>query len=39
VAHGDRVDPLRQAGATAVFTRQVSPLDAARQLLELLSAA
>ena len=39
VAHGDRVGPLLHAGASAVFTRQVAPLDAVDQMLELLRAA
>jgi CheY-like chemotaxis protein len=39
VAHGDRVGPLLQAGASAVFTRQVPPVDAVRSMLELLQAA
>ena len=39
VAHGDRVGPLLHAGAAAVFTRQVPPLEAVRSMLELLDAA
>ena len=39
VAHGDRVGPLLQAGAAAVFTRQVPPLDAVTSMLQLLEAA
>lgn len=39
VAHGDRVGPLLHAGAAAVFTRQVPPLDAVRSMLELLDVA
>jgi hypothetical protein len=39
VAYGDRVGPLLHAGAAAVFTRQVPPLDAVRSMLELLRAA
>jgi hypothetical protein len=39
VAHGDRVGTLLQAGAAAVFTRQVPPLDAVRSMLVLLDAA
>jgi hypothetical protein len=38
-AHGDRVEPLLQAGAAAVFTRQVPPLEAACSLLALLDVA
>jgi hypothetical protein len=39
VAYGDRVGPLLHAGAAAVFTRQVPPLDAVRSMLQLLDAA
>jgi hypothetical protein len=39
VANGDRVGPLLHAGAAAVFTRQVPPLDAVRSMLALLEAA
>jgi hypothetical protein len=39
VAYGDRVAPLLHAGAATVFTRQVTPLDAVREMLELLRAA
>ena len=39
VAHGDRVGSLLQAGASAVFTRRVPPLDAVRSMLQLLQAA
>lgn len=39
VAYGDRVGPLLHAGAAAVFTRRVPPLDAVRSMLELLPAA
>jgi CheY-like chemotaxis protein len=38
-AHGDRVAPLLQAGAAAVFTRRVPPLDVVRDVLALLEAA
>ena len=37
VAYGDRVGALLHAGASAVFTRRVPPLDAARSMLELLA--
>ncbi len=37
VAYGDRVQPLLEAGAAAVFTRQVPPLEAARSMLRLLA--
>ena len=37
-AHGDRVVHLLDAGAAAVFTRQVPPTDVARALLELVGA-
>lgn len=37
-AHGDRVGPLLDAGASAVFTRQVSPADVALSLLRLVDA-
>lgn len=39
VAHGDRVAALLHAGAAAVFTRQVPPLEVADGVLELLDAA
>jgi hypothetical protein len=39
VAYGDRVGPLLHAGAAAVFTRKVPPLDAVERMLELLQAA
>jgi DNA-binding NarL/FixJ family response regulator len=39
VAYGDRVGPFLHAGAAAVFTRRVPPLDAVRSMLELLRAA
>ena len=39
VAYGDRVGPLVQAGAAAVFTRRTTPLDAVRSMLALLDAA
>jgi hypothetical protein len=39
VAYGDRVAPLLDAGAAAVFTRRVAPLDAVRSMLDLLPAA
>ena len=39
VAYDDRVGPLRRAGAAAVFTRRVAPLDAVRSMLDLISAA
>ncbi|MDP9466825.1 MAG: hypothetical protein M3P31_06260 [Actinomycetota bacterium] len=38
VAHGDRVGVLLQAGAAAVFNRQVPPLDAATNMIDLLPA-
>ena len=34
VAYGDRVAPLLEAGADAVFTRSVPPSDVAQELLE-----
>ena len=37
-AHGDRVGPLLEAGATRVFSRQVSPADVTLSLLELVHA-
>lgn len=37
VAYGDRVGPLLEAGATAVFTRSVPPADVAQRIVELLS--
>ena len=39
VAYGDRVGPLLHAGAAAVFTRKLPPLDAVKRMLELLHAA
>ena len=39
VAYGDRVGALLQAGALAVFTRQVSPAQAVSSMLDLLPAA
>ena len=39
VAHGDRVAPFLDAGASTVFTRSVPPFDAARSLLQLFAAA
>jgi hypothetical protein len=39
VAHGDRVGAFLEAGAAAVFTRQVPPDAAARSLLDLFPAA
>ncbi len=39
VAHGDRVGPLLHAGAAAVFTRRVPPVEAVRSLVQLLEAA
>ena len=39
VAYGDRVGPLLHAGAAAVFTRRVPPLEAVRSMLDLLDAA
>ena len=39
VAHGDRVAPLLHAGAAAVFTRQVPPLEAVRSMVDLLAVA
>ncbi len=39
VAYGDRIGPLLQAGAAAVFTRQVPPVEAVRSTLDLLPAA
>ncbi len=39
VAYGDRVGPLLHAGAAAVFTRTVPPLDAVETMLELLQAS
>ena len=39
VAYGDRVGALMEAGAGAVFTRQVPPLDAVRSMLALLEVA
>ena len=38
-AYGDRVGELLDAGASAVFTRQVPPGDVARSLLQLVGAA
>jgi CheY-like chemotaxis protein len=38
IAHGDRVGALLDAGATAVFTRQVPPVDVALSLLRLVPA-
>lgn len=37
VAAGDRVGPPLEAGAAAVFTRRIPPLDVAQGLLELLT--
>ena len=39
VAYGDRVSALLQAGAAAVFTRQVPPGEAVTSMLDLLPAA
>lgn len=39
VAYGDRVGPLLHAGAAAVFTRQVPPLDVVKSMLQLLDDA
>ena len=39
VSHGDRVGALLQAGAGAVFTRQVPPAEAVTGMLDLLAAA
>ena len=38
-AYGDRVGPLLDAGATTVFTRQVTPEDVALSMLELVGAS
>lgn len=37
VAYSDRVGPLLESGAAAVFTRSVPPADVAHQIVELLS--
>lgn len=39
VAYGDRVGPLLDAGASAVFTRNVPPLDVVARVLGLLESA
>ena len=39
VAYGDRVDALLEAGASAVFTRNVPPLDVVERVVELLETA
>lgn len=38
-AHGDRVGPLLDAGATTVLSRQVRPADVALSSLKLVGAA